>query len=165
MLTITFCTIECIFTEKSIYMVEYFMKEAILEARKALNINEVPIGAVIVKENKIIGRGHNLVEKSKNPLAHAEMIAIREACKSINNWRLNGCHMYVTLEPCPMCAGAIIRSRIDKVYIGTFDPNSGACGTIINLTQNKYLNTNININWLYDEESSTLLKKFFYNRR
>ncbi|RXI61267.1 nucleoside deaminase [Clostridium tetani] len=146
-------------------MVEYFMKEAVLEARKALNINEVPIGAVIVKENKIIGRGHNLVEKSKNPLAHAEIIAIREACKSINNWRLNGCHMYVTLEPCPMCAGAIIRSRMDKVYIGTFDPNSGACGTTINLTQNKYLNTNININWLYDEESSTLLKKFFYSRR
>ncbi|BDR65789.1 tRNA-specific adenosine deaminase [Clostridium tetani] len=146
-------------------MVEYFMKEAVLEARKALNINEVPIGAVIVKENKIIGRGHNLVEKSKNPLAHAEIIAIREACKSINNWRLNGCHMYVTLEPCPMCAGAIIRSRMDKVYIGTFDPNSGACGTIINLTQNKYLNTDININWLYDEESSTLLKKFFYSRR
>ena len=146
-------------------MVEYFMKEAILEARKALNINEVPIGVIITKENKIIGRGHNLVEKLKSPLAHAEMIAIKQACKNINNWRLNGCNMYVTLEPCPMCTGAIIRSRIDKVYIGTFDPNSGACGGTINLAQNEYLNTNININWLYDEESSILLKSFFHSKR
>lgn len=146
-------------------MLEYFIKEMILEAKKALSINEVPIGAIIVKENKIIGRGYNIVEKSKNPLAHAEMIAIKRACKNINNWRLNGCHMYVTLEPCPMCTGAIIRSRINKIYIGTFDPNSGACGTVINLVQNKYLNTNIDINWLYDEESSMLLKEFFYNKR
>jgi tRNA(adenine34) deaminase len=141
------------------------MKEAVLEAKKALNVNEVPIGAIVVKGNKIIGRGYNLVETLNDPLAHAEIIAIEQACKKINNWRLSECHMYVTLEPCPMCAGAIVRSRISKVYIGTFDPNSGACGSVINLLQNDYLNTNIEVNWLYDKESSILLKEFFYNRR
>lgn len=146
-------------------MIKYFMKEAVLEAKKALNVNEVPIGAIVVKGNKIIGRGYNLVETLNDPLAHAEIIAIEQACKKINNWRLSECHMYVTLEPCPMCAGAIVRSRISKVYIGTFDPNSGACGSIINLLQNDYLNTNIEVNWLYDKESSILLKEFFYNRR
>ncbi|MBV1820653.1 nucleoside deaminase [Clostridium cochlearium] len=146
-------------------MIKYFMKEAVLEAKKALNVNEVPIGAIVVKGNKIIGRGYNLVETLNDPLAHAEIIAIEQACKKINNWRLNECHMYVTLEPCPMCAGAIVRSRISKVYIGTFDPNSGACGSVINLLQNDYLNTNIEVNWLYDKESSILLKEFFYNRR
>ncbi|MBU5270372.1 nucleoside deaminase [Clostridium cochlearium] len=146
-------------------MIKYFMKEAVLEAKKALNVNEVPIGAIVVKENKIIGRGYNLVETLNDPLAHAEIIAIEQACKKINNWRLSECHMYVTLEPCPMCAGAIVRSRISKVYIGTFDPNSGACGSVINLLQNDYLNTNIEVNWLYDKESSILLKEFFYNRR
>lgn len=142
-------------------MIKYFMKEAVLEAKKALNVNEVPIGAIVVKGNKIIGRGYNLVETLNDPLAHAEIIAIEQACKKINNWRLNECHMYVTLEPCPMCAGAIVRSRISKVYIGTFDPNSGACGSVINLLQNDYLNTNIEVNWLYDKESSILLKEFF----
>ncbi|MBE6065999.1 MAG: nucleoside deaminase [Clostridium cochlearium] len=146
-------------------MIKYFMKEAVLEAKKALNVNEVPIGAIVVKGNKIIGRGYNLVETLNDPLAHAEIIAIEQACKKINNWRLSECHMYVTLEPCPMCAGAIVRSRISKVYIGTFDPNSGACGSVINLLQNDYLNTNIEVNWLYDKESSILLKEFFYNRR
>ena len=146
-------------------MIKYFMKESVLEAKKALNVNEVPIGAIVVKGNKIIGRGYNLVETLNDPLAHAEIIAIEQACKKINNWRLSECHMYVTLEPCPMCAGAIVRSRISKVYIGTFDPNSGACGSVINLLQNDYLNTNIEVNWLYDKESSILLKEFFYNRR
>lgn len=110
-----------------------FMSEALNEAKKAQNMNEVPVGAVIVKDNRIIGSGYNMTEILKDPTAHAEIIAIKNACNFINNWRLTGCELYVTLEPCPMCAGAILQSRISKVYIGTFDPRFGACGSIVNL--------------------------------
>ena len=105
-----------------------FINIALEEAKKALSIDEVPIGAVIVKDGKIIGRGHNLRETMKNPLAHAEIIAINEASKTLGNWRLNGCSMFVTLEPCIMCAGAIVQSRLSELNIGTFDPNLGEIG-------------------------------------
>jgi tRNA(adenine34) deaminase len=125
----------------------------------------VPVGAVIVKNNKIISKAHNLKEKMKNVAYHAEMIAISDASKKMDNWRLNGCSMYVTLEPCPMCAGAIIQSRIDKIYIGTFNPTCGACGSVINLVQNKNMNSFINVEWTYNKQCSILLEEFFKLRR
>ena len=114
---------------------EYFMKEALKEAEKAYKKLEVPVGAVIVKDDKIIARAHNKKEEKNSPIMHAEIIAIEKACKRINNWRLTGCKMYVTLEPCPMCAGALVNSRIDKIYIGAKDPKTGACGSKLNLLQ------------------------------
>lgn len=141
------------------------MKEALKEGKKAFDIGEIPIGAIIVKDNKIIGRGHNIKENSKDPTMHAEIIAIKEACKNIGDWRLNGCCMYVTLEPCPMCTGAILQSRISKLYIGTFNKDMGACGSVVNLVDNRSLNSFVETNWLYDEECSELLQEFFKIRR
>ena len=109
---------------------------ALEEAEKAREKGEVPVGAVIVKNGEIIARAHNLKETLKDPTAHAEMLAIREACNKLNNWRLHGCEMYVTLEPCPMCAGAILQSRLSKIYIGTFDDTTGAAGSVVNILQN-----------------------------
>ncbi|NEZ47992.1 nucleoside deaminase [Clostridium niameyense] len=144
---------------------EKFMLEAIIEARKAFKIKEIPVGAVIVKENKIIARAYNLKENLKDPTAHAEILAIKKAAKILNNWRLTGCSMYVTLEPCPMCAGAILQSRISKLYIGTFDCTTGACGSVVNLINNPYLNSNLSVNWMYNQTCSQLLDNFFYNLR
>jgi tRNA(adenine34) deaminase len=143
----------------------FFMQEAILEARKAAIIDEVPVGAVIVKNGIIIARAHNLKETLKNVSAHAEMLAIDKASAVLNTWRLDDCNIYVTLEPCPMCAGAIIQSRIKNLYIGTFDPTGGACGSVIDLTGNPALNFHVNVNWLYDEECSILLTDFFKRKR
>lgn len=142
-----------------------FMESALDEALKAVEKDEVPVGAVIVKDGKIIGRGHNLRETEGCSLAHAEVIAIREACINIGDWRLNGAEMYVTLEPCLMCAGAIIQSRISRVHIGTFDPNGGACGSIINLMDLKGLNHYVDVKWKYDERCSDMLKLFFKKKR
>src|SRR6478672_6831211 len=105
-----------------------WMQEAIAEARKAEAIGEVPIGAVIVRNNEIIGRGHNLRETKHDPTAHAEMVAIRDACERIGAWRLLDCTLYVTLEPCPMCAGALVQSRVKRVVYGTVDPKAGCAG-------------------------------------
>ncbi|MBV7275546.1 nucleoside deaminase [Clostridium thailandense] len=146
-------------------MEESFIIEAINEAKIALSLGEVPVGAVIVKDNIIIARAHNLRESLNDPTAHAEVIAIKKAADVINNWRLNGCNMYVTLEPCPMCAGAILQARISKVYIGTFDPTIGACGSVINVLQNRYINSYTDVSWLYNEECSDILKDFFRIRR
>jgi len=112
---------------------EYFMKKALLEAKKAYEKDEVPIGAIIVKDNKIIARAHNLRETKKISTAHSEIIAIEKACKKLGGWRLNDCEMYVTVEPCPMCAGAILNSRIKKLYYGTIDEKSGAVESNVNL--------------------------------
>lgn len=142
-----------------------FLDEALKEANKALELNEVPVGAIIVKDGSIISRGYNLKEKLNDSLAHAEIIAIKKAQNKLKSWRLNGCEMYVTLEPCPMCAGAIINSRISKLYIGTFDPNFGACGSAINLLQNNHLNTGVDIKWLYDKKCSSIITNFFKLRR
>ena len=142
-----------------------FMDIALEEAKRALYLKEVPIGAVVVKDGNIIGKGHNLRETLKNPLAHAEIIAIKEASETLGNWRLNGCSIYVTLEPCVMCAGAIVQSRISKLYIGTFDPNLGGCGSVVDLVNNKYINSNTEVHWLYDSKCSEILKDFFIDIR
>lgn len=142
-----------------------FMKEALMEARKALMLDEVPVGAIIVKDNKIISRAHNLRETLNSPLAHAEVLAIKDASEKLNSWRLTGCKLYVTLEPCIMCAGAIAQARISEVYIGTIDPVAGACGSILNILQNDNLNLHTKIHWLYNEECSQLLKDFFKCKR
>ncbi|AKC60790.1 nucleoside deaminase [Clostridium sporogenes] len=142
-----------------------YIEYAIIEAKKALAIGEVPVGAVIVKENKIIAKSHNLKEALKDPTAHAEVLAIKKACKILENWRLKGCKMYVTLEPCAMCASAIIQSRISELHIGTFDPVGGACGSVINITNNSYLKSNLSIEWLYDDECSKIITNFFENIR
>lgn len=142
-----------------------FMKEALIEAENAMKEKEIPVGAIVVKDGTIIGRGHNQKERLKNPIEHAEIRAIREACSNIGDWRLNGCEMYVTLEPCPMCAGAILQSRISKLYIGTFNKDMGACGSIVNLVDNRSLNSFVNVKWTYDERCSELLKIFFESKR
>lgn len=142
-----------------------FMEVAKEEAILAMNKGEIPVGAVIVKNGVIIGKAHNLKETLNDSTAHAEILAIKEASKYIGNWRLSGAEMYVTLEPCPMCASAISQSRISKVYIGTFNKDMGACGSIINLLDNRGLNSFIDVKWTYDNECSELLTRFFDNRR
>lgn len=142
-----------------------YIELAIKEGYKALELGEIPVGAIIVKDNKVVGRGHNLKENNKSVISHAEIIAIEEACRNTGDWRLTGCEMYVTLEPCPMCAGAIMQSRISKLHIGTFNRDMGACGSIVDLVNNRYLNSYLNINWLYNKECSDIITNFFKNRR
>lgn len=142
-----------------------FMEVAKEEALLAANKEEIPVGAVIVKDGVIIGKAHNQKESLNDSTAHAEILAIKEASKYIGSWRLNGAEMYVTLEPCPMCASAILQSRISKLYIGTFNKDMGACGSVINLLDNRALNSFVNVIWLYDDECSNLLKNFFDRRR
>ena len=142
------------------------MLEALKEAQKARDLGEVPIGAVVVKDGEIIGRGHNLTETTKDPTAHAEMQAIRQAAAHLGGWRLIGCQMYVTAEPCAMCAGAIVWSRIETVHIGTMDPKAGACGSVFNIVQEEKLNHRVNIETgLMQEECSNILKEFFRDLR
>lgn len=142
-----------------------FLDLAIKEAEIAASEGEVPVGAVIVKDNEVIAAAHNMKESLKDVTAHAEILAIRKASEKLNNWRLKGCEIYVTLEPCAMCAAAICQSRISKIYIGTFDPEAGACGSVINLVQSSRLGYNINVQWLYFDKCSEILKEFFENRR
>lgn len=142
-----------------------YMDYAIEEGEKALKKGEIPVGAVIIKNGIIIGKGYNRKEGTKDPTAHAEILAIKEACEKLGDWRLNGCEMYVTLEPCPMCSGAILQSRISKLYIGTFNKDMGACGSVINLMDNRSLNSFVNTIWTYDNRCSELLTRFFKTRR
>lgn len=143
-----------------------FMKEALAEAEKAFALGEVPIGAVIVKDGQIIARGHNLTETSKDPTAHAEMIAIRQAAKVLGGWRLIGCDLYVTVEPCTMCSGAMIWSRIDNLYIGAMDPKAGACGSVFNIPEEGRLNHRIHVETgLMEEECAALMRQFFTQLR
>ena len=129
-------------------------------------MGEVPIGAVIVRGDEIIAAAHNLVETSKDPTAHAEMLAIRQAAERLGGWRLTGCHMYVTVEPCSMCAGAIVWARIEKLFIGTDDPKGGACGSIFNSPQEQKLNHYTEIETgLLREECSEIMKTFFKKLR
>ena len=141
---------------------EKFMKEALKEAKKAYEKLEIPIGAIIVKDNKIIARGHNLKEGKQSSIKHAEIIAIEKASKKLENWRLNDCEMYVTLEPCSMCAGAIINSRIKKVYIGALDERAGACGSKLNLLQDYEFDTKVEMeSGILEEDCKKILQKFF----
>lgn len=145
---------------------EKWMKEAIKEAKKAYNKLEVPVGVVIVKNNKIIARAHNVKEEKKDTTKHAEIIAIQKASKKLENWRLIDCEMYVTLEPCSMCAGALINSRIKKVWIGTTDERTGACGSVLNLLQDYTFNHKVEIEvGILQKECETLLKDFFKQLR
>jgi len=144
-----------------------FMKEALVEAKLAFKEEEVPIGAVIVSpEGKIIGKGRNQIIKLNDPTAHAEILAIREACKNLGNFRLLGCKIYVTLEPCPMCAYALVLARIEELIFATRDEKTGACGSIYNLVQDLRFNHRIKIReGLLKEEAQNLLKEFFKLRR
>jgi tRNA(adenine34) deaminase len=141
-----------------------FMFAALQEAEKALEENEVPVGAVVVKDNRIIGRGYNQVERLKDATAHAEMIAITAAANHIGNWRLSECSIYVTLEPCIMCTGALLASRIKELYFSIFDPKFGACGSVYNLAEDGKTNHKINVySGIHSEESKKLLQDFFDN--
>ena len=143
-----------------------FMKEAIKEAKKAYAKLEVPIGAVIVKNGKIIARGHNQKEEKADTTMHAEIIAIKKASKKIGAWRLNGCEMYVTLEPCPMCAGAIINARLDKIYIGKKKKKNGACGSVTNVLEEYKQNYSVQKEEdIYQKECEEIVKKFFKELR
>jgi len=142
------------------------MLEALNEAEKARSKGEVPIGAIVVKDGEIIGRGHNLTESLKDPTAHAEITAIREAAVCLGGWRLTGCAMYVTVEPCSMCAGALVCARIEKLYIGTMDPKAGACGSIFNIVSCNKLNHEIEIETgVMQRECEGIMKDFFKNLR
>ena len=145
---------------------EYFMKEALKEALKAYKKEEVPVGVVIVKDDKIIARAYNQKEMKNSPIKHAEIIAIEKACKKLNNWRLNDCEMYVTLEPCPMCTGAIINSRIKKVYIGAVQEKTGACGSKVNLIEEYKTETKIDSEFgILQDECLKLVQDFFKKLR
>lgn len=142
------------------------MRQAIKLAKIAEEKGEVPVGAVVVYKNKIIGRGYNQTEMLHDPTAHAEMIAISAACSTINNKYLADCTLYVTLEPCPMCAGAIVWSKLMRLVFGAIDENAGACGSIFNISTNKKLNHRVEtIQGLYELESQELLKDFFNKKR
>lgn len=141
---------------------EYFMKEALLEARKAYKKLEIPVGAIIVKDGEIIARAHNIKEEKKDTTKHAEILAIQRASKKLETWRLNDCEMYVTLEPCPMCAGAIIQSRLKKIYIGTMDEKTGACGSVLNLLEDYKFNHKVEVEkGILKDDCEKILKEFF----
>jgi len=147
---------------KGNFMEEKWMKEALKEAEKAYKKEEIPVGAVIVKDGKIIARAHNLKEIKKDCLQHAEIRAIKKASKKLNSWRLLDCEMYTTLEPCPMCAGAIIQSRIKKVYIGAMDEKTGAAGSVLNLFKDYKFNHNVELeNGILEDQCKKILKDFF----
>lgn len=145
---------------------EYFMKEALKEAEKAYSKLEVPVGAVIVKDGKIIARAHNQKESKTDTTKHAEILAIQKASKKLKSWRLIDCEMYVTLEPCTMCAGAIIHSRIKKVYIGAMDEKTGAVGSVLNLFEDYKFNHKPEVEkGILKEDCESLLKQFFKELR
>ena len=145
---------------------EIFMKEALKEAKKAYDKLEIPVGAVIVKDGKIIARAHNQKETKCDTTNHAEILAIQKASKKLNSWRLIDCEMYVTLEPCSMCAGAIINSRIKKVYIGTMDEKTGAVGSVFNLFNDYKFNHKVDFEaGILKDECEDILKRFFKELR
>ena len=142
------------------------MKEAIKQAQKAAKIGDVPIGCVLVKDGQIIARGYNRRNTDKNTLSHAELNAIRKASKKLGDWRLEGCTMYVTLEPCQMCAGALVQSRIDEVVIGSMNPKAGCAGSVLNLLEVEGFNHKVKITrGVLEEECSTMLSDFFKELR
>ena len=145
---------------------EKYMKEALKEAKKAYNKLEIPVGAVIVKDGKIIARGHNIKEEKKDTTKHAEIIAIQKASKKLGAWRLLDCEMYVTLEPCPMCAGAIINARLKNVYFGAYNKKGGCAGSYIDLFKYNFSNPQIHYEGgILEEECKNLLQSFFKELR
>jgi len=144
----------------------HYLRQALKLARKAALNNEVPVGAVVVCGEKIVGRGWNQVETKKDASRHAEIIALRQAAKILGRWRLTGCTLYVTLEPCAMCAGAMVLARIDRLVYAASDPKAGACGSVFNIVEDKRLNHRIVVDrGLLEKESSQMLKVFFKKRR
>ena len=145
---------------------ERWMKAALKEAEKAFEGGEVPVGAVVVYENRIIGRGHNQTESLMDPTAHAEIIAIGAAASFLDSWRLSNCSLYVTLEPCAMCAGAIVLARLDRLIFGPHDSKAGACGSLMNIVQDGRLNHQVQItSGVLADECSALLRSFFHTLR
>jgi tRNA(adenine34) deaminase len=145
---------------------EFFMRLALREAARALDHDDVPIGAVLVREGEVIGAGHNEREVRADPTAHAEMIALREAARSLGTWRVLDTVMYVTLEPCAMCAGAIVLARIPRVVFGTFDPKAGAAGTVLNVLDEPRLNHRPQVqSGLLADDCAEILRAFFETRR
>ena len=145
---------------------DHFMQEALKEAKKAFNKNEAPIGAVAVLDGKVIARAHNLKENKNDPLGHAEILLLHKVSKKIKRWRLTGITVYVTLEPCLMCIGALIQSRVDRLVFGTLDPKAGACGSLYDLSKDSRLNHHIEVtSGILQKECSEILKGFFKNLR
>lgn len=143
-----------------------FMQVALVEAQKAYAMGETPIGAVIVRDGEIIARAHNLRETQRQATAHAELLAIRQANQVLSGWRLIRCTLYVTLEPCPMCAGAIVQARIPHLVFGAYDPKAGACGSLMDLVRDQRLNHQVEVTaGILAEESSRLLRRFFIELR
>lgn len=143
-----------------------YMQEALKQANVALQIDEVPIGAVIVYQDEIIARGFNLRETKQQAIAHAEIMCIEKACEKIGSWRLNECSLYVTLEPCPMCAGAIIQSRIKNVYFGAYDPKGGCFGSVLQMQDIQKFNHHPEVTGgIMEEECAKILKDFFQQKR
>jgi tRNA(adenine34) deaminase len=145
---------------------QVWMTEALAEARRAGEMGEVPVGAVVVREGEVIGRGLNRRETDRDPLAHAEILAIREAASRLGSWRLDRCTLYVTLEPCAMCAGALVNSRVERLVYGAADPKAGYCGTLGNLVQDPRLNHRLEVTaGVLESESAALLRGFFASLR
>lgn len=143
-----------------------WMKAALREAERAFEAGEVPVGAVVVRANQIVGRGHNMVERLQDPTAHAELLALTAACTTLGSKILEGCTMYVTLEPCPMCAGAIVWSRMERLVFGAFDEKAGAASTLYNIPQDPRLNHHVDIvSGVEAENAASLLRAFFVKRR
>ncbi len=157
------------YTETAVQILDshvFWMEKALELAHQAAEIGEVPVGAILIKDGHCVAAAHNLREQSGNPIAHAEMLAIQEASQKLGDWRLTDTALYVTLEPCPMCAGAIVLARIPKVVFAAHDPKAGAAGTLYNVVQDARLNHQVElISGVCAEKSSTLLKSFFKNRR
>lgn len=145
---------------------QQYMRKAFMLAEQAFEEKEVPVGALIVKDDEIVGRGYNQTERLKDPTAHAEILAISAACATLGNKYLDGCTLYVTLEPCPMCAGALVWSKIDRIIFGASDPKAGSCGTVFNLAANHKLNHQVEvIQGILEADCEWLMKEFFKTRR
>ena len=145
---------------------ETWMREALKEARRAAAEDEVPVGAVVVKDGRLLGRAHNQRERLKDPTAHAEMVAITQAAEAVGSWRLDGATIYVTLEPCPMCAGALVNARMGRLVYGADDPKAGACGTLMDLANDSRLNHRLPVTrGILAGECGGVLKEFFRKRR
>ena len=145
---------------------ERWMKAALKEAEKAFDRGEVPVGAVVVHDNRVVGRGYNQTEGLKDPTAHAEIIAIGAAAGNFDSWRLSDCSLYATLEPCAMCAGAIVLARIDRLIFGPYDPKAGACGSLMNIIQDRRLNHQVSItSGVLADDCRVLLRSFFEKLR
>lgn len=146
-------------------MDEYYMNQALSLARTAAKMGEIPVGAVVVLDGKIVGRGHNLRENNASATAHAEVIAIEEACRTLGRWRLDGCTLYVTMEPCPMCAGAIVNSRIDRVVYGCSDAVAGCCGSVLDLNAYPFNHSFEITRGVCEQQAKAILGEFFKEKR